>query len=139
MEMRDALKAGQKVRLSALRMLSAAVKNREVEVRRELTDEEIGEVAAKEVKRRTEAMEAYGEAGRDELVEREREERDVLQSYAPAGLSDDEVAALVDEAIAATGASRPEEIGKVMGYVMGRAKGRVDGAVVQAMVRNRLS
>src|SRR5436190_7430371 len=126
-EMREALKAGQKVRLSALRMLSASVKNREVELRHELSDDEVREVAVREVKRRTEAIEAYDGAGRDDLAAREREERGILQAYAPEQLTDAEVEALLDEAIAATGATSAREMGRVMGYVMGRAKGRVDG------------
>jgi uncharacterized protein YqeY len=137
-EMKQALKAGEKVRLGTLRMLSAAVKNREVELRRELTDDEVTDVAIRESKRRTEAVEAYEQAGREDLAAREREEREVLGDYVPAGLSDEETAALVDEAVAATGASSMADIGKVMGFVMGRAKGRVDGAKVQALVRGRL-
>jgi uncharacterized protein YqeY len=137
-ETRRALKAGEKVRVGTLRMLSAAVKNREVELRRELTDDEVTEVAVRESKRRTEAVEAYEGAGREDLAAKERAERDVLADYVPAGLSDDETAALVDEAIGATGASSMGDMGKVMGFVMGRAKGRVDGARVQSLVRSRL-
>ncbi|MGQ0669821.1 MAG: GatB/YqeY domain-containing protein [Actinomycetota bacterium] len=137
-EMKDALKAGQKVRLSALRLLAASVKNREVELLHTLSDEELQEVALREVKHRNEAIEAYQAAGRQELVDREREEREVLQPYIPAQLSDAEVDAIVDEALAATGAASPQEMGKVMGFVMGRAKGKVDGSVVQAKVRSRL-
>lgn len=136
--MKSALKAGQKVRLSALRLLAASVKNREVELLHTLSDEELQEVAQREVKRRNEAIEAYEAAGRQELVDREREERETLQPYIPAQLSDAEVDALVDEALAATGAVSPQEMGKVMGFVMGRAKGKVDGSVVQAKVRSRL-
>src|SRR6266542_4928791 len=95
-EMKQALKAGEKVRLGTLRMLSAAVKNREVELRRELTDDEVVEAAVRERKRRTEAVEAYEQAGREDLAAREREEREVLEAYVPRGLSDEEVAALVD-------------------------------------------
>ena len=138
-EMREALKAGQKVRLAALRLLLASVKNREVEVRHELSDDELREVAVREVKRRVEAIEAYEKAGRDELAAREREEREVLQAYLPEQLSSEEVDALIDEAIAATGAASAKELGKVMGFVMGRAKGRVDGSAVQARVRELLS
>ncbi|MFL5797506.1 MAG: GatB/YqeY domain-containing protein [Actinomycetota bacterium] len=137
-ETKEALKAGEKVRLGTLRMLSAAIKNREVELRRELTDEEVVEAAVRERKQRTEAVEAYERAGREDLAAREREEREVLEAFVPQSLSDDEVAALVDEAIAATGASTMGDMGKVMGFVMGRARGRVDGAAVQAIVRARL-
>ncbi len=137
-EIVEALKAGQKVRLSALRLLAASAKNQEVELRHELSDEELREVALREVKRRNEAIEAYEAAGREELAAREREEREALQPYVPVLMSDAEVDALVDEAIAATGAASAREMGKVMGFVMGRAKGKVDGSAVQAKVRARL-
>lgn len=137
-EMRDALKGGEKVRLSALRMLSAAVTNREKDVRHELSDDEVREVAAKEVKKRTESIEAFEGAGRQELADREREERETIAPYAPERLSDAEVDALIEEALASTGATSAKELGRVMGVVMGRAKGRVDGTVVQERVRARL-
>jgi uncharacterized protein len=137
-EMRSALKSGEKVRLGALRLLSASVKNREVELRHPLSDEEFIEVAIREVKRRKEAIEAFSAGGRDDLVAKESEEQRVLESYLPASLSEDEVTALIDEAIAATGAAGQGDLGKVMGYVMGKARGRVDGKEIQAKVRERL-
>ncbi len=138
-QMTAALKAGDKVRLGALRMLTAAITNREKDLRHELTDEEVREVAGKEVKRRTEAIEAFEAAGRTELADKERTERDVLQAFAPEQLSEDEVDALIDEAIVATGATSPKEMGRVMGAVMSKAKGKVDGAVVQKKVGDRLA
>ena len=138
-EMRDALRAGEKVRLATLRLLTASVKNREVELGHELSDDEVREVATKESKRRSEAIEAFENAGREELAAKEREEREVLKTYLPEQLSEDEIAALVDEAIASTGASAPGDMGKVMGFVMGRAKGKVDGSFVRTMVKKRLS
>jgi uncharacterized protein len=139
-EMRAALKAGDKVRLGALRLFLAAIKNKEVEgsQARELSDDEVREIAAKEVKRRTESIEAFESAGRTELADKERAEREVLAAYAPEQLSEAEVEALIDDALAATGASSPAEMGKVMGLVMGRAKGQVDGKTVQRKVRERL-
>jgi uncharacterized protein YqeY len=137
-EVKDALRGGEKVRLGALRMLSAAVTNREKELRHELSDEEVRDVAAKEMKKRAESIEAFEGAGRHELVEKERSERHAIASYAPEQLSEDEVDALVDEAFAATGATSEKEFGSVMGLVMGKAKGRVDGKVVQEKVRVRL-
>jgi uncharacterized protein YqeY len=138
-EMREALKGGEKLRLGALRMLAASVKNREVELGHELSDEELVEVATREVKRRKEAAEAFDGGGRPELAEKERQEQAVLETYLPAQLSEDEVNALVEEAVAATGASGPGDLGKVMGYVMGRAKGRVEGGTVNRLVRSRLA
>jgi uncharacterized protein YqeY len=137
-EMREAMKAREKIRLSALRLLTASVKNREVEVGHSLSDEEFQEVARREVKRRREAIEAYEKAGRPDRAAPEREEQQVLEAFLPPGLPQDEVSKLIDEAIGATGASGPGDVGKVMGYVMGRAKGRVDGRAAQEQVRARL-
>ncbi|HEX9716833.1 MAG TPA: GatB/YqeY domain-containing protein [Actinomycetota bacterium] len=137
-EMHEALKAGDKIRLGALRMLSAAITNREKEVLHELSDDEVREMAVREVKRRNESIEAFEKGGRADLVEKETAEREVLNAYAPVPLSEAEVDALIDEALAATGASGLQEMGKVMGFVMGKAKGKVDGSAVQAKVRARL-
>jgi len=136
-DMRAALKGGEKVRLSTLRLLSAAVTNTEVELGHPVTDEEFVGVASREVKRRREAIEAYTAAGRPDRAAIEREEQGVLETYLPPGLSEHEVDQLIEEAVAATGAG-PAEIGKVMSFVMARAKGRVDGKKVQERVRARL-
>ena len=138
-QMTAALRAGEKVRLGALRMLASSITNREKEVMRELADDEVREVAGKEVKRRTESIEAFESAGRTELAEKERAEREVLQPFAPEQLSDAAVDALIDEAMSATGATSMQEMGKVMGAVMASARGKVDGSVVQQKVRERLA
>jgi hypothetical protein len=136
--MTAALKAGDKTTVAALRMLWTAITNQEKEVRHDLDDDEVRLIAAKEVKKRTESIEAFEAAGREELAERERAERAVIEPYAPAQLTEAEVDAMIDEAIAATGATVPGDMGKVMGQVMGRAKGQVDGGLVQAKVKARL-
>ena len=133
-----ALKAGEKVTVGALRMLTAAVVNREKELRQELSDDEVREVAAKEVKKRAESIEAFERAGRQELADKEQAEREVLRPYAPEQLSEEQVDALIEDAIASTGASGPQDMGKVMGLVMAGAKGKVDGSVVQTKVLARL-
>jgi uncharacterized protein YqeY len=125
-----AMKAGDKVTVGALRMLSAAITNREKDLRHELTDDEVREVAGKEVKKRAESIEAFDAAGRTELADKERAEREVLAPYAPTQLDTGAVDALIDEAFAATGASGPED--------MGKAKGQVDGGEVQQKVKQRL-
>jgi uncharacterized protein YqeY len=141
-EMKAAMKSGDKVRLGALRMFLAAIKMREVEgaTARELSDDEIRQVAAKEVKKRSESIEAFENAGRDELAAKERAEREVLEPYAPPQVDEAAIDTIVDEAIAATGATSVKEMGTVMGAVMSKAKalGQVDGAVVQAKVRAKL-
>jgi uncharacterized protein len=138
-EITDALRAGDKVRLGALRLLSAGITNREKELRHPLSDEEVREVARREAKKRSEAIEAYAAAGRDELATKERFERDALAPYLPEQLSDEQVNALIDEAIASTGATSIKEMGAVMGAVMARAGGAADGSVVQGKVRARLN
>ena len=137
-ESKAALKAGEKVRLSTLRLLAASVKNREVELRHPLDDDEFVEAATREAKRRREAIEAYESAGREDRAAVEREELAVLQTYLPAALTDVEVDALIDEAVAETGAIGPGDVGKVMSAFMAAAKGRADGRAVQARVRSRL-
>ena len=137
-EITGALRAGEKVRLGALRMLSAAITTREKDLRHELSDDEVREVATKEMKKRAESIEAFESAGRRELAEKERAEREAIASYAPEPMSDADLDALVDEAFAATGATSEKEFGAVMGFLMGKAKGRVDGRIVQEKVRARL-
>lgn len=139
-EMRAAMKSRDAVRLGTLRMLAAAVKNEEVRpgVLHALGDEEFRQVAAREARRRREAAHAYEQAGRPDRAARELEELAVLQEYLPAPLSDREIEALIEEAVAATAASEPGDLGKVMGVVMGSAGGRADGTRVREMVRHRL-
>jgi len=137
-ELTAAMKAGDKVRLGTLRMLTAAIVIREKEVLHELSDDEVREVAAREVKRRTESIEAFKQGGREDLVAKERAEREILAAYAPEQLTDAEVDALIDEAIAGTGVTDPKQMGKVIGAVMAKAKGKVDGAAVRSKVQERL-
>lgn len=136
--MHAAMKGGDKVTVASLRMLTAAITNQEKELRHELDDDEVRDVAGREVKKRNESIEAFEGAGRQELADKERAEREILSAYAPEQLSDAEVEVLVDDAIAATGAASPKEMGKVMAAVMGRAKGRVDGSAVQKLVIAKL-
>lgn len=137
-DMRAAMKAREQVRVSTLRMLMAAVKNAEVDRGAQLADEEVLEVVAREAKRRKESIEAYQQAGRDDLVEKETAELAVLEPYMPEQLSGDALAALVDEAIAEAGATDPKQMGAVMKVLMPKVKGLADGAAVSAAVRARL-
>lgn len=137
-DLRDAMKARDKVRLSTLRMVQASVKNAEIERRHPLEDAEVLEVIGKEAKRRREAITAYTDASRPELAEQEAAELAVLEAYLPAGLSDDELAALVDEAIAEIGATEPKQMGAVMKALMPKVQGRADGTAISALVKSRL-
>jgi uncharacterized protein YqeY len=137
-DIQASMKSGDRTRLGTMRMLATSVRNREVELRHDLTEEEFVEVVGREVKRRREAADAYADAGREEQAATERAEQEVLEAFLPEQLSDDEVTTIVDEAIQATGASGPKEVGKVMGYVMSRHKGKVDGTTVNRLARERL-
>lgn len=136
--MRAAMKQRDAARVSALRMLMTAVKNAEVDKGHQLSDEEAVEVIGREAKRRRESIEAFQQAGRTDLVDKETAELAVMQPYLPEQIAHDELARLVDEAIAEAGASSPKEMGAVMKIVMPKVKGRADGAQVSAAVRQRL-
>jgi uncharacterized protein YqeY len=138
-QIKDAIRAGDRTRLQTLRLLATAVRNREVELRRDLTEEDLVEVATREVKRRKEAAEAYERGGRSDRAEQERAEQAVLEEFLPEQASEDEVRAAIEEAVTATGASGPGDLGKVMGQVMGKLKGRVDGGQVNRLARERLA
>lgn len=135
---KKALKAGDKVRVGTLRLLSAAIKNREIEMGHEAADDDVRDVAIKEAKRRRESIEAYRSAGREELAAAEEAELEILKPFLPEQLSETELNALIDEAVASTGATSPKEMGKVMGAVMAKAKGKADGTVVQELVKAKL-
>lgn len=138
-EMREAMKARDQLRTSTLRLLMAAIKNTQVERGHPLDDDEVLEVIAKEAKRRRESIEAYRDAGRADLADKESAEHDILAGYLPAQLGEDELGALVDEAIAASGATGAKDMGAVMKVLMPKVKGRADGSVVSAAVRARLT
>ncbi len=137
-----AYKAKETVRVSVLRMLKTSVKNRLVELRRpggELSDEEMLDIVLKEGKQRRDSIAEYEKAGRSDLASREAEELAILEAYLPAAMSEEELAAAVEQAVAEAGASSPREMGKVMSLLMPRCKGRVDGRKLSQAVRDRLS
>jgi uncharacterized protein len=136
-----AMKAHDDVRTRTLRMTLAAVTNEEVAGKqaRKLSDDEIVKVLRREAKKRREAAEAFGGAGRTEQAEAERAEGAVIEEYLPAQLSDDELAGLVASAIAETGASGPRAIGQVMKAVTPKVGGRADGRRVSDEVKRQLS
>jgi uncharacterized protein len=140
-DLTTAMKARDAETVKTLRMVVAAIKNARVEVGRsgDVTDEEVVDLLTREAKKRTEAAEAYDQAGRDELAAAERSELEVIRRYLPEQLGEDELRVLVDEAIAETGASGPGDLGRVMSAVMPKVKGRADGKQVNAIVRERLT
>jgi len=137
-----AMKARDSLRSSTLRMVLTAITNAEVSGKqaRELDDGQVLDVLATEMKKRREAATAFDDAGRQELADKERAEAEVITEYLPAQLSPEEIGAIVDEAVASTGAAGQgmKAMGKVMGVVQPQVKGRADGAVVAAEVRRRL-
>ncbi|HET9568070.1 MAG TPA: GatB/YqeY domain-containing protein [Vicinamibacterales bacterium] len=134
-----AMKARDASRLSALRMLKAAVMNKSVEKGRDLDDAEVLQVVASLVKQRRDSIEQFTNAGRTDLVEKETAELKVLQAYLPAAATPEEIAAAVAEAIAETGASSPKDMGKVMKAVMPKLAGKnADGKAVNEAVRRTL-
>ena len=137
-DMKTAMKGGDKQRLGVIRLMLAAVKQREVDDRAELTDDQILAVLDKMVKQRRDSVTLYEQAGRTELVAQENFEIGVIQEFLPAALSEAEIAEIVTEAIAASGATSMKDMGKVMGIVKPRVQGRADVGAVSALVKNRL-
>ena len=137
--MYQAMKARRADEAAALRLALAALKSAAIDARGELTAEQGVAVLQREARKRREAEQAYRDAGRTERADQEAFERSVLERFLPARLDEAELARLVDEAVAATGASGPKELGKVMGRVMPQVRGRADGDEVRRLVLERLS
>ena len=138
-DMKSAMKAGDKDRLKVVRLILAAIKQVEVDTREELDDTGVLAVLNKMVKQRRDSVEAFEKGGREDLAAVERDEIGVLETYLPEQLSADELASLVDEVIAATGAESIRDMGKVMGQIKAKATGRADMGAISAVVKERLS
>jgi hypothetical protein len=140
-DMVSALKSKDELRLSTLRMALSAITNEEVAGKsaRELSDDEVLKILARESKKRREAAEAFDGAGRAELADKERREGEVLDAYLPAQLGDDELASVVREAIATSGAEGPQAMGQVMKVAGPMVAGRAEGGRVAAEVRRQLA
>ncbi len=137
-DMKEAMKAKDKVRLSTIRMINSLIKNAEIEKRGELTDDEIVQLLMKYAKQRRESIEMYEKGGRQDLVEKEKAELAIVESYLPKQLSEEEIRDIVKQAIEETGASSPKDLGKVMKVVMPKVRGKADGSVVNRIVREML-
>lgn len=135
-----AMKARDRETTTALRSVVAAIRNARVATDQsgDLSEEQTLDLLSREAKKRVEAAEAYEEAGREEQAATERRELDIIRAYLPAPLEESELRAIVDEAIAGTGATEPSDMGAVMSAVMPKVKGRADGKQVNALVRERL-
>jgi uncharacterized protein len=137
-DMKDAMRAGDKERLGAIRLALAAIKQREVDERVTLDDAQVLAVLDKMIKQRREAIAQFQSGGRADLVAKESAEIKVLQQYLPAQLADAEIDALITEAIAATAAASMKDMGKVMAAVKPKAQGRTDMGALSARIRQRL-
>jgi uncharacterized protein len=137
-DMKTAMRSGEKDRLAVIRLLQAAIKQREVDERIVLDDAQITAVLEKMIKQRKESVVAFEKGARADLVAKENAEIAILQPYLPAQLSDAELDALIAEAIASTGAASIKDMGKVMGVVKGKAAGKADMGAVGARIKAKL-
>ena len=137
-DMKSAMKGGDKRKLGVIRLVMAAIKQREVDERIELDDDQVLAVLDKMVKQRRDSIEQYEKAGRDELAEQEKFEIEVLQEYLPEALSEEEITDLIKQVMAETGAESMKDMGKVMGMLKPKLQGRADMGAVSAKIKQLL-
>lgn len=137
--LKEALKKRDTIRLSVFRMLLAAIKNKEVEKIRPLSDEEFFGLVRTSIKQHNDSIESFKKGQRFELAEKEEKELEILKEFQPAQLSEEEILKEIEEAVAAVGATSRKEMGKVIKALMDKFPGRIDGKVLSAMVLQRLS
>jgi uncharacterized protein YqeY len=137
-DLKEAMRNKDKIRMSAIRMLKAAIKKQEIEKRGSLTDEEIVDVISREIKQRRDSISEYEKAGRQDLVDKEQAEVDILMTYLPKQLTEEEIRSLVQQVIAEVGAKSKADMGKVMSAIMPKVKGRADGRVVNQIAQQLL-
>ena len=138
-EMKEAMKSNNKVRLSTIRMIRSSVKNKEIELRKSLDDEGIQRVIQGMVRKGEESLEQFKLGGRMDLVEKESKEIEILKSYLPQSLNQEEIIKIVDETIAEVQATSLKDLGKVMKSVMPKLQGKADGKLINQLVKERLS
>ena len=139
-DVKAAMKNKEADRLSAIRFLQSAIKNKEIDLRpKEITDEDIMSVIKKSAKQRKDSIEQYEKAGRQDLVDKEKFELSVIEQYLPEQMSEDKVSAIVDEVVAALGASSMKEMGAVMKEVQAKTAGAADGKMISQLVKAKLS
>ncbi len=133
------MRSGEKERLGVIRMITSAIKQREVDERITLDDAQVLSVLEKMIKQRKESLVHFQAGNRPDLVDKESAEITLLQGYLPSQLSDSDIDVLIGEAVAATGAASIKDMGKVMAFIKGKAQGRADMAAVGAKIKTRLS
>ena len=137
-DVKDAMRSKDKDRLAALRLILAAFKQKEVDERIELSDEQSISVLNKMAKQHRDSIEQFGQANRDDLIKKEQLELDIIESYLPEKLSEEEVNLLIDEAISETGANSAKDMGKVIGLLKGKLQGQADMGEVSRLIRDKL-
>jgi uncharacterized protein YqeY len=137
--MKQAMKSNDKLRLSTIRMIRSALKNKEIELRKKLEDEDVVKVIQAMVRKGEESVEQFQTGGRMDLVEKEKKEIEILKSFLPQPLSQEEILKIIDQSIEETQASSLKDIGKVMKSVMPKIGGKADGKLVNQLVKERLS
>ena len=137
-DVKDAMRSKDKDRLAALRLILAAFKQKEVDERIELSDEQSISVLHKMAKQHRDSIEQFGQANRDDLIKKEQLELDIIESYLPEKLSEEEVNLLIDEAISETGANSVKDMGKVIGLLKGKLQGQADMGEVSRLIRGKL-
>ncbi len=137
-DLKEALKTGDKTTVSVLRMVKATIKNKEIEKRASLSDDEIYGILRSFVKRCKESIEQFSKAGRADFVKKETEELSIIQSYLPQQLTEDEARILIKDTIVEIGARGQKDMGKVMKAVMAKVEGRLDGKLVNLLVKKML-
>lgn len=138
-DLKQALKQGEKARLSVLRMLRSELKYARIAKGEELAEAEVLEVLSRYARKRKESAEEYEKGGREDLVAKELAEREIVQTYLPRALSEEEIGALVDEVVAELGADSMKQMGPVMKEVLQRSAGRAEGKIVSALVKSKLA
>jgi uncharacterized protein YqeY len=138
-EMKQAMRANNKLRLSTIRMIRSSMKNKEIELRRKLIDEEVIRVIQGMMRKGEESLEQFQAGGRMDLVEKEKMEIEIFKSFLPQPLSQEEVIKIIDETIQETQASSLKDLGKVMKAVMAKLGGKADGKLLNQLVKERLS
>ncbi|MBK32019.1 MAG: glutamyl-tRNA amidotransferase [Legionellales bacterium] len=137
-DVKDAMRSKDKDRLAALRLILAAFKQKEVDERIELSDEQSISILNKMAKQHRDSIEQFGQANRDDLIKKEQLELDIIESYLPEKLSEEEVNLLIDEAISETGANSVKDMGKVIGLLKGKLQGQADMGEVSRLIRGKL-
>ena len=138
-EMKQAMKSNDKLRLSTIRMIRSAIKNKEIEQRKKLDDEDIFRVIQGMVRKSEESIEQFKAGGRMDLVEKEQKEVEIMRSFLPQPLSREEILRIIDQSIEETQASSLKDLGKVMKSVMPRLEGKADGKLINQLVKEKLS